>query len=55
MGSYCDSDGSCLTCFVEMEFPENSRCFQASTWHTARDGSDYDGTICGGSGFVLWF
>ena len=31
--------------FAELDFPENScHCFQASTWHTARDGSDYDGT-----------
>ena len=38
-GSYCDPGGSCFTCFAEMDFPENnSRCFQASTWHTPRDG-----------------
>ena len=45
MGSYCDSGGSCVTCRAEMNFPENSsHFFQASTWHTARDESYYDGT-----------
>ena len=48
MGSYCDSGGSCFTCFAVLDLPENIHCFQASTWHTARDGSDYDGTVCGG-------
>ena len=45
MSSYCGSGGSCFTCCAEMDFPENnSQCVQTSTWHTARDGSDYDGT-----------
>ena len=50
MGSYCDSGGSYFTCFAEMDFPENnSHCFQASTWHIAREGSDYAVTVHIGS------
>jgi len=50
IGSYCDSGGSCSTCCAEMDFTENNgHCFQATTWHTARDGSDHDGTAHTGS------
>ena len=53
MGSYCDSGGSCFTCFAETDFPEDSHGLQASTWQIAREGSDNDGTVCGGYWFVL--
>ena len=50
IGSYCVSGGSCSTCCAEMDFTENNgHCFQATTWHTARDGSDHDGTAHTGS------
>ena len=38
---------ACFTCFAEMDFPDNNSCFQASTWHTVREGSDYVGTAHG--------
>ena len=31
----------CFTCCAELDFCENSSCFQGSTWHTARDESGY--------------
>jgi hypothetical protein len=43
--SYCDSGGSCTSCCAEMDLTENNgNCFQATTWHTDRSGSDHDGT-----------
>lgn len=43
--TYCDSGGSCGgNCCAEMDITENNgNCFQATTWHTNRDGSDHDG------------
>ena len=50
MGSCCDSCGSCSICRAEMDFTENNGdCFQATTWHNARDGSDHDGEAHAGS------
>ena len=36
--------GSCSICCAEIDF-----CFQATTWHTARDGNDHDGEARTGS------
>ena len=50
IGSFCVSGGSCSTYCAEMDFTVNDgHCFQATTWHTARDESDHDGTAHTGS------
>ena len=50
IGSFYVSGGSCSTYCAEMDFTvNNGHCFQATTWDTARDESDHDGTAHTGS------
>lgn len=43
-GYYCDSGAGSANGCAEMDITENNgNCFQATTWHTNRDGSDHDG------------
>lgn len=42
--TYCDSGGGCKHCCAEMDFTENNgHCYQATTWHSNRDGHDHGG------------
>ena len=45
---FCVSGGSCSTYYAELDFTETTitvrPMFQATTWHTARDKNDHDGT-----------
>ena len=51
--SYCVSGASCSTCSAQMDLTITTvtvrPMFQTTTWHTARDESDHDGTAHTGS------
>ena len=48
----CGSGGSCSTCCVEVDFTEKRwSLVSSSKWHSARDGSDDDGTAL----WLYWY